>query len=118
MDTLVTWSKASGKRIEALRDQVKDLGAYEAWLADYRQRLATEQSNDAERAAGMNQVNPLYVLRNHLLQSCIEQAQRGDFAEIERLMRLVRSPFTEQRGQEAYASPPPEGTQISVSCSS
>jgi serine/tyrosine/threonine adenylyltransferase len=104
---------------EALRDHLKDLAAYEAWLPDYRARLAAEQSDDAERRVRMNRVNPRYVLRNHLLQAAIEQAQRGDLGELQRLFRLVQRPFDEQPDAARYAEPPPAGAApISVSCSS
>jgi len=104
---------------EAARDHVLDTAAYDAWLADYRARLAGEQSEDAERAARMNRVNPKYVLRNHLAQAAIEKAQAGDFAEIETLRALLARPFDEQPGMERYASPPPAGAApIEVSCSS
>jgi hypothetical protein len=101
------------------RDQVLDTAAFDRWLEDYRARLAQEQSDDAERAARMNRVNPKYVLRNHLAQAAIEQAQRGQFGEIETLRALLARPFDEQPGLERYAAPAPPGTQqVEVSCSS
>ncbi len=102
-----------------MRDDIADLEAFDAWVADYRQRLRTENSVDAERAARMNAANPKYVLRNHLAQAAIEQAQRGAFGEIDRLTRLLRRPFDEQPEMEAYAAGPPHGSvPIEVSCSS
>jgi len=104
---------------EAARDHVLDVAAFDAWLADYRARLRSEQSDDAARAERMNQVNPKYVLRNHLAQAAIDKAQAGDFGEIETLRALLARPFDEQPGMEAYALPPPPGTQnVEVSCSS
>jgi uncharacterized protein YdiU (UPF0061 family) len=101
---------------EAARDHVLDTAAYDAWLVDYRARLASEQSDDAARAARMNRVNPKYVLRNHLAQAAIEKAQAGDYAEIETLRALLARPFDEHPGMERYTQP---GTQkIEVSCSS
>jgi serine/tyrosine/threonine adenylyltransferase len=98
---------------------LKDMAAYDAWLADYRQRLAAEQSKEPERAARMNAVNPKFVLRNHLLQAAIERAQQGDMGEIDRLFRLVQRPYDEQPDAAAYAEPPPaDAVPISVSCSS
>jgi uncharacterized protein YdiU (UPF0061 family) len=101
---------------EAARDHVLDTAAFDAWLLDYRARLASEQSDDAGRAARMNRVNPKYVLRNHLAQVAIEKAQAGDFSEIETLRALLARPFDEHPGMERYTQP---GTQkIEVSCSS
>jgi uncharacterized protein YdiU (UPF0061 family) len=102
-----------------LRDEILDVEGFDAWLIDYRDRLRGEQSNDAERAASMNAINPKYVLRNHLAQSAIERAEAGDFSEIDRLFRLLQKPFDEQPDFERYAAePPPEARHYEVSCSS
>lgn len=104
---------------ELLRDHLKDLAAYDAWLVDYRARLTAEQSDDGERAARMNRINPKYVLRNHLLQTAITRAEGGDSSEIDRLFQLIQRPYDEQPEFESYAALPPDWAQhISVSCSS
>ena len=73
----------------------------------------------AARAEAMNRANPLYVLRNHLAQQAIAQAELGDFSEVDRLFKVLARPFEEQPGMETYAEAPPEGTpSIEVSCSS
>jgi serine/tyrosine/threonine adenylyltransferase len=103
----------------AVRDHVLDVAAFDAWLLDYRARLQQEQSDDAVRAAAMNGINPRYVLRNHLAQAAIDQAQAGKSGEIERLRGLLARPYDDQPGMEHYASPPPAGSRkIEVSCSS
>ena len=102
-----------------VRDEIADVAAFDAWVQDYRARLRGEQSDDAERAARMNQVNPKYVLRNHLAQRAIEVAANGSASEIETLMTLLRRPCDEHPELERYAAePPPEARHIEVSCSS
>lgn len=104
---------------DAGRDHHPDPIGYDAWVTDYRERLRAEHSDDAARAIGMNAVNPLYVLRNHLAQQVIAQAQAGEPEGIDALRRVLTQPFTEQAGAEAYAAePPPELRHIEVSCSS
>jgi uncharacterized protein YdiU (UPF0061 family) len=68
----------------------------------------------------MDNVNPKYILRNHLAQRAITQAvQQKDYSEIDRLLNLLSHPFTDQPGMEVYAVPPPPGEpSIIVSCSS
>lgn len=101
------------------RDEIIDLAGFDAWAVDYRARLRAEHSEDAERAARMNAVNPKYVLRNHLAQAAITRAEAGDASEIARLFTLLQRPFDEQPEHEAYAAePPPEARHIEVSCSS
>jgi len=67
----------------------------------------------------MNQVNPKYVLRNHLAQQAIEKAQKKDFSEVTKLLNILSSPFDEQPDYESYAlAPPPNMDAVEVSCSS
>lgn len=102
-----------------LRREVGACQALDIWLQEYRRRLQAEPRDDAHRHAAMQQRNPKYVLRNHLAQRAIEQAQQGDYAEIMRLQKLLQQPFAEQPGQAAYAALPPQwAAQLSVSCSS
>ena len=102
-----------------VRDLFLDREAFDAWAVRYAQRLRAEQSVDAERAARMNRVNPLYVLRNHMAETAIRMAQRGDDSEVQRLHRLLQHPFDAQPGCEADADFPPSWAQsIEVSCSS
>src|SRR5690606_25218640 len=93
-----------------------DTSAARAWLDRYRQRIAGDLRGAAQRRRDMNRVNPLYVLRNHLAQQAIEAAGRGDAGEIERLLTLLRDPYTERPGYENYAALPPAWSrEISVS---
>jgi serine/tyrosine/threonine adenylyltransferase len=106
-----------------VRDLFADRDAIDAWVSDYRRRLAAESSVDAERVARMNRVNPKYILRNHLAETAIRQA-RGDngprdFAEIDRLLDCLRRPYDEQPQYEAYAALPPDWAgALHLSCSS
>ncbi len=103
-----------------LRDQFLNREAFDAWAADYRARLRAEGSEDAQRRAAMDAVNPKYILRNHLAQRAIELAeQERDYTEIERLHQLLQRPFDEQPAMEAYAAEPPEwAEELAISCSS
>jgi hypothetical protein len=103
-----------------LRDHFTHREACDDWAARYRERLRAEKSRDGERQARMDNVNPKYILRNHLVQRAIAQAaQQRDYSEIDRLLSLLSDPFTEQPGMDAYAVPPPPGEPpIIVSCSS
>jgi uncharacterized protein YdiU (UPF0061 family) len=109
----------SDDSVPALRDQIVDQAAFDAWLPDYRARLRQEAMDDQTRASVMRSTNPKYVLRNHLAQRAIERAEAADNSEIDRLFRLLQRPFDEQPEFEAYAAEPPaEARHISVSCSS
>jgi uncharacterized protein YdiU (UPF0061 family) len=102
-----------------VRDLFLDRAAFDAWALRYNARLQAEGSTDAERAQRMRRANPVYVLRNHMAEMAIKQAQSGDYSEVQRLHRLLQTPFDEQPGAEADAGFPPDwATSIEVSCSS
>src|SRR4029434_9025668 len=105
---------------DSVRDLFIDRAGYDAWAERYAQRLAGENSNAAQRALNMNRVNPKFVLRNHLAQEAIAQAEQGDFGEVDRLLKVLEHPYDEQPELPArYADFPPDWAQhIEVSCSS
>ena len=103
-----------------LRDFFLHREAFDDWVGRYRERLQAEKSQDAERNVRMDQVNPKYVLLNHLAERAIQQAIREkDYSEIDRLLELLSHPFTDQPGMESYGLPAPDDSPpIIVSCSS
>jgi uncharacterized protein YdiU (UPF0061 family) len=112
---------ADGSGHAAVRDLFIDREAFDAWAQRYSQRLQREGSVDAERAVRMNRVNPKFVLRNHLAEVAIRDAQAGDFGSTERLLNVLSRPFDEQdtATSDTYAGFPPEwASSIEVSCSS
>ncbi len=102
-----------------IRDLFKDRLAFDDWSVQYRKRLTLENSIDEDRKVKMNSVNPKYILRNYLLQIAIEKAQNDDFTEVNKLLKIMETPFDEQPEYEKYANLPPDwASDISVSCSS
>ena len=98
-----------------------DREAFDAWAQRYRSRLQAETSDDAQRAARMNRVNPKVVLRNHLAEVAIERARDGDFSEVQRLLAVLQRPYDEDHGNHHNSDadfPPAWASQLEVSCSS
>ncbi len=110
-----------GREHQAWLFQSCESNAVTHWLGLYRERLQhlNDGLPDVHRGQRMATVNPKFVLRNHLAQAAIEQAELGNADELERLLALLREPCDEHPGFEEYASSPPDSAeQISVSCSS
>jgi uncharacterized protein YdiU (UPF0061 family) len=91
---------ASRGDLEPTRGLFLDLPAYDEWLQRW---LATGPDADA-----MDEVNPVYVPRNHLVEEALAAATEGDSAPLGRLLEAVVDPFTERPGLERYAEPAPE----------
>ena len=120
---LATFDSAPGATNAALRDLFLDREAVDAWGLRYAARLRGEASIDHGRALSMNRINPKFVLRNHLAEVAIQNAQAGDFVEVARLLKVLQRPFDEEPDGAAAAGHdagfPPEWAQtIEVSCSS
>ena len=92
---------------------------FRSWADSYDALLSEEDLSEQQRHKKMKQVNPCYVLRNYLLQQAIEKAENNDYSEIDTLLKLIRQPYVEQKGMEAYQQPPPNwGKHLIISCSS
>ena len=89
-------------------DKAKD------WLLRYRERT------ESEGLAGMDQVNPRFVLRNWVAETAIRAVEdNNDTATLDRIFRILQSPFEQHDGDEAFAAPPPPSLcDLEVSCSS
>lgn len=102
-----------------LLDLFLDRESVQDWLQHYRTRLQKQAGDEAGRQLAMNQVNPKFVLRNHLAQQAIEKAEQHDFSEVRKLLDILTHPFDEQEENAHYAREAPEwAKQLSISCSS
>ncbi|HEY0720631.1 MAG TPA: YdiU family protein [Gammaproteobacteria bacterium] len=115
---LAGFGTVQGDRL--LEQLVGNNTAFRAWWTHYAARLRGEGRDAVERRAAMLRTNPKFVLRNHLAQYAIERAQyHHDYSEIDRLLKLLQTPFDEHPGMEEYAAPPPpDARPVVVSCSS
>lgn len=80
----------------------------------------TPQSTNALVIEQLQQANPVYVLRNSMAQRAIEQAESGDFSEVDRLFQLLTHPYQPQQlaKQEDITPPQRDAKPIVISCSS
>ena len=101
----------------AVTDLVLDRPRLLAWLGRFTTRAGS--AHLSAMGQQMLRTNPKFVLRNHLAEIAIRQAQAGDFTAMDTLHNLLKSPFDEHPGFEAYADLPPDwAAQLEISCSS
>jgi uncharacterized protein YdiU (UPF0061 family) len=88
------------------REMFAEPEPFDAWAA---RRAAAMAADPAAAAAAMDQVNPVYIPRNHRVEEALAQATLGEMGPFHRLLDAVRRPFEERPGLEDYAGPAPAG---------
>ena len=117
-NTLTTHS-AEFKEINALFSNTRAQSAWHEWFAEYLKLISSGSEDLAEISGMMLDANPKFVLRNHLGEAAIKSAQRGDFSEVQILLKILSTPFDEHPEFQSYADTPPDwASSITISCSS
>ncbi len=92
-------------------------GAFNDWLLRREARLGEDSLPPETRGEVMCAANPKFVLRNWLAQQAIDRAYAGDMAGIGELLGVMRRPYHDQPGNEAYAAKRPDWAKVKAGCS-
>lgn len=92
-------------------------GEWLDWLQSYSDRIQQDDQSPTDRREAMENVNPVYVLRNYLAQEAIDKAHEGDYSLVKQLLNLMQHAYTEQNGMERFAQKRPDWARHKVGCS-
>lgn len=95
-------------RLQELQEQTDsevqemNIKKWNEWLDKYTDRLRKEEGEEdldtlgKNRVKIMNSTNPRFVLRNYIAQNAIAEAEKGNYSEVERVLKLLESPYSEE----------------------
>ena len=92
-------------------------GAFKDWLLRRDARLREDTLSVETRSDVMRNANPKFVLRNWLAQQVIDRAQADDSAGIGELLEVMRRPYDDQPGNQAFAAKRPDWAKVKAGCS-
>ena len=76
------------------------------WLRRWRERLASEPQNAAERAANMRRVNPAFIPRNHRVEAAPKPPPRTGLRSVSPAPDILEHPYDDQPGCREFEQPP------------
>ena len=89
-----------------VRALFEDPAVFDVWENDWRSRLDREQFSARDCAGAMDQVNAIYIPRNHKVEEALVAAvDQGNISAFEDMLSVVSKPFDEVSGWEGYAEP-------------
>ena len=86
----------------------REMNTYPTLDRRWRERTLAIGKSPDELAAALRSANPIYIPRNHHVESALAAAvERDDLAPFERLLRVLQHPFDEHAADSALAEPAP-----------
>ena len=89
----------------AARSLFLDYPEFESWAQRWQAHLPPGDRRLI--ADAMDNVNPLYIARNHLVEEALNEATVGNLIPFERLMTVLTRPFVAIDGMDQYTQPAP-----------
>ncbi len=83
----------------------KEAPILDVWLTRWQARLAQENGGRVQIAEVLRRANPYLIPRNHRVEEALEAATLGDLSPFERLLAVLRDPYTERDEARPYADP-------------
>ena len=113
------WSEYGNKDQEFLSEKLQE--NWLNWFAEYNLVLEEDKMPQDDRIKTMRENNPIFNLRNYLMQEAIEESRKGDFSKMKILLELCQSPFDRaltSKHPEFFKLPPDWARNLCLSCSS
>ncbi len=97
---------ANGADPRRFLDLFEDAVNGQKWLDDWSETFIKDTVSNSQRVKGMQEINPVYIPRNHRVEQAIQAGMNDDFSLFHELVQVLSKPFEAQAGFECYELPP------------
>ena len=95
------------KNEDLLKAQFQEHDGLSDWLLKWTKTLKSKNLNKKDIINMMDNANPFFIPRNHLLEKIIDaDTKNNDFSQMKTLLKVFSNPYKEQPENEAYSKPP------------
>lgn len=101
----------------------KNLAKWQNWFKQYKQLIINQKISDQERNQKMKNTNPKYILRNYILEICIEESLKENYDMLYELHNFSKMPYKTNLKYQKWFKKRPDFTRqktqyTRLSCSS
>ena len=82
------------------------------WLKDWKKVIKNENKDINSLQADLNEINPVYIPRNHQIQQVIDLAYQNDFSKMLEMIEVIKQPFEESEEYSSYTKAPREEQKV------
>lgn len=101
---------AADGRVDGLVALFADAGPIKHWFQHWQDRCLRDPQSPAERRTAMDEVNPIYIPRNHLVEAALVSAAAGDLAPFHKLLGVLAKPFEKRDNLGEYEQSAAKGS--------
>ncbi|MDC3061569.1 YdiU family protein [Candidatus Pelagibacter sp.] len=96
-------------------DIVYENDEFSDWKKRWQERLS--QNSSSEKYINlMRSVNPLVIPRNHIVEDALKKANQGNFEPINNFLKILSSPYTDQKHITEYRIPSQSNENYQTFC--
>ena len=102
-------SKVLLGKSDTVKNLLKEPNTFDDWKKRWEKRLMCERVPAKTIVETMDQINPIYIPRNHKVEEALVAATvEENLTPFSKLLMILNRPFDEVSGKEDYAEPAPE----------
>ena len=95
--------------IHLQNDDYSKLKQIDSWVDKYKTRKTKKNKIELNK---INCINPNIIPRNHLIEKCLKESEKGNYKNLFKLMDYLIEPYKNHHIEEKYCKPPEDHEKV------